>query len=323
MQKKKTKFDLRKIKISRLIQFALFFILLLLFPYPNKYFQKLPISVEVKPIPEITLPPPPSLPVNVTKIDPPPLSAESIIIKDLISGVTLYAKNENRLLFPASTTKVMTALIILDKYNLDDVFTVKTVINDGRKMNLVSGEKLTVEALLYGTLVHSANDAAYTLAENYPGGLESFVKEMNNKAQSLGLENTYFTNPVGFDDPNHYTTASDLVRLAVYALKNKTIDKIVSTKAITVSDTSYTYFHDLTNVNALLGKVAGIAGLKTGFTENAGEILIATIKRNGQSVLFAVLKSSDRFGETVKLIDWVFNNFQWLPLSQITPSSQI
>jgi D-alanyl-D-alanine carboxypeptidase len=206
----------------------------------------------------------------------------------------------------------MTALIILDKYSLDDVFTVKSVITDGRVMNLVQGEKLTVESLLYGTLVHSANDAAYALAENYPGGVQEFVNQMNKKAKELGLNNTNFTNPVGFDDPNHYTTANDLVALSVYAFQNKTIDKIVSTKSITVSDTTYTYFHELHNVNQLLGKVAGIAGLKTGYTQNAGEVLISVVKKNGESVLFAVLKSADRFGETEKLIDWVFNNFKWL-----------
>jgi len=214
----------------------------------------------------------------------------------------------------------MTALIILEKYGLDDIFTVKTVVSEGRKMNLIKGEELTVESLLYGALVHSANDAAYALAENYPGGVDAFVEAMNRKSESLGLKDTNFTNPVGFDDPRHYTTAEDLVNLSVYALKNKTFDKIVSTKAITVSDVSFTYFHELTSVNQLLGKIAGISGVKTGYTENAGEILISTVRKNGNTVLFAVLKSLDRFGETVLLIDWVFNNFTWTPVAQITPN---
>ncbi|OGG18539.1 hypothetical protein A3D78_01840 [Candidatus Gottesmanbacteria bacterium RIFCSPHIGHO2_02_FULL_39_14] len=320
MQKKKFKYNSQNFPIPRLVQYTLFVILLLLNPSSNKYFPKSQAVIVNEPTPTITLPPPPPLPVNSTNVQAPLLTAESIVVKDIDSGMTLYAKNENKLLFPASTTKVMTALVILDEYGLDDIVTVKTVINNGRRMNLVMGEKLTVEALLYGTLVHSANDAAYTLAENYPGGVDAFVMQMNNKAQSLGLNNTHFTNPVGFDDPSHYTSASDLTRLAVFALKNKIIDKIVSTKSITVSDISYTYFHELQNVNQLLGKVAGIAGLKTGYTENAGEVLISKLKKNDQTILIVVLKSADRFAETVALIDWVFNNFQWLPLSQITPS---
>lgn len=320
MQKKKNKFTPKAGKIIRIVQFTLFIILLSLFPYSNDYLKISTVSKDLKPVPVITLPSPPPIPVNSAKILPPLLSAEAVIVKDLNSGLTLYAKDEKKVLFPASTTKVMTALIILEKYNLDDVFTVKTVINDGRKMNLITGEQMTVESLLYGTLAHSANDAAYALAENYPGGVENFVSQMNIKAKSLGLNDTYFTNPVGFDDPNHYTTAHDLVDLSVYALKNKTFNKIVSTKSITVSDINFTYFHELQNVNQLLGKVAGISGVKTGFTQNAGEILISTVKKNGNTVLFAVLKSLDRFGESILLIDWVFNNFTWVPVSQITPS---
>jgi len=298
-------------KIFRIIQFSLFFILLLFIPASGNVLTSKTVSLTIDPTPQVTLTPAPPRPVNVTKAGAPIISAESVVIKDLTSGDIILAKDEKKLLFPASVTKLMTAIVAFEKYNLDDILTVKTVVDSGRVMNLVEGEKLSVESLLYGTLVHSANDAAYVLAENYPGGVEAFVRDMNLKVKSLGLEDTNFTNPVGFDDPRHYTTASDLVTLSVYALQNKLIDKIVSTKSITVSDTSYTYFHELHNVNQLLGKVAGIAGLKTGFTEAAGEILISVVKKNGQNVLFVVLKSKDRFGETVKLIDWVFNNFQW------------
>ncbi|OGG07991.1 hypothetical protein A3D05_00795 [Candidatus Gottesmanbacteria bacterium RIFCSPHIGHO2_02_FULL_40_24] len=305
-------------KAIRILEFSLFAVLLSLFPSPNFYFRpQIPVQISHATDPQISLPPPPPLPVNGNLSPLPILSAQGVVVKDLESGVILYAKNEQKLLFPASTTKVMTALIILEKYNLDDVFTVNSVITDGRKMDLMAGEKLTVEALLQGTLIHSANDAAYVLADNYPGGVSAFVKAMNDKARQIGLRDTYFTNPVGFDDPHHYTTPLDLVRLAVYALNNKTFNKIVSTKAITVSDITFTYFHELTNVNQLLGRVAGIAGVKTGYTENAGEILISTVKKNGHNILFAVLKSHDRFGETVKLIDWVFYNFKWVEVAEV------
>ena len=320
MPKKKSKFSLNTRQIVRILQFILFVVLLGLLPGSGQTNNTPLVINEIKSAPEIILPPPPPIPVNRTNALPPFLTAESVVIKDLNSGVNIFSKAEKKVLFPASTTKVMTALIILEKYGLDDIFTVKTVVSEGRKMNLIKGEELTVESLLYGALVHSANDAAYALAENYPGGVDAFVEAMNRKSESLGLKDTNFTNPVGFDDPRHYTTAEDLVNLSVYALKNKTFDKIVSTKAITVSDVSFTYFHELTSVYQLLGKIAGISGVKTGYTENAGEILISTVRKNGNTVLFAVLKSLDRFGETVLLIDWVFNNFTWTPVAQITPN---
>ena len=312
-------------KLVRIFQISLLVITLSLFPGRKISLLSNPITAdntnqtEKKNIEPESVPPP--IPVLVPNVLYPEISAQGILIKDLDSGVVMYAKNEKQPLSPASTTKIMTALVTLDKFNLDDVLTVNTVINNGRVMNLTHLEKLTVEALLYGTLVHSANDAAYTLAENYPGGYAAFISEMNRKAKELGLTDTYFTNPIGFDDENHYSTASDLARLASFALSNKVIAKIVGTRAITVSDISYTYFHDLKNVNILLGKIAGLSGVKTGYTENAGEILISEVRKNGHAVLFVVLKSSDRFGETVRLIDWVFNNFSWVPLSEITPSS--
>lgn len=306
----------------RPILFSLFAILISLFPIQNIYFQKIENTGGILLSKTIDLPPPPPIPKNITSIGTPFISAESVLIKDIPSGIVLYSKNENTLLPPASTTKLMTALVILDKFSLEDTMTVKTVIKEGRNMGLHEGEKLTVEALLYGTLVHSANDATYTLAENYPGGVNKFVAVMNEKVKELHLNNTYFTNPIGFDNPNHYTTAEDLAKLAIIALQNKTIVKIVSTKAITVSDVSFTYFYELKNVNELLGKVAGIAGVKTGYTQNAGEILVSEVKKNGQSVLFVILRSTDRFGETTKLIDWVFTNFQWFPVDNLIPTNQ-
>ncbi|KKS96120.1 MAG: D-alanyl-D-alanine carboxypeptidase [Candidatus Gottesmanbacteria bacterium GW2011_GWA2_43_14] len=309
--------------LIKILQIGLFTLTLSLMPAPNKYFKAVPVTVESyqkeEPLVPERLSEPPPVPVKVPNAIDLSLTAQGVLVKDLESGVVMYAKNEKQTLFPASTTKIMTALVILDKFALDDVLSVKTVITSGRIMNLTSGEELTVEALLYGTLVHSANDAAYTLAENYPGGYDAFIDAMNRKAVELNLTDTHFTNPVGFDDANHYSTAEDLAKLAGYALDNKVIAKIVATRGITVSDVSYLYFHDLKNVNILLGRIAGLSGVKTGFTENAGEILISEVKKNGHSVLFVVLKSADRFGETVQLIDWVFNNFNWVSLAQITP----
>ncbi len=251
-------------------------------------------------------------PVNRTKIFPGnEISSIGIVIMDVDSGVYLYKRNETISLAPASTTKILSALVALDSYELDDVLTVKSLVNDGQDMGLVPGERLTVENLLFGTLVASANDATYALAENYSGGVEKFVEAMNQKAKVLHLENSSFTNPVGFDDPLHKMTPMDLARLASVALTNKTVSKMVAIPQITVSDVTHTYFHPLTNVNQLLGKIPGVGGIKTGWTEEAGENLVTLVERNGHRVIIVVLKSHDRFVDTASLIDWVFNNYQW------------
>lgn len=305
---------------QRPLFFILFAFLLFLFPTPNIYFQSSAVTNGIFTPQRIDLPEPPFYPLDVNKVEAPTISAAGVYIVDLPSNVVLFEKNANVRFLPASTTKIVTAIVALDYYHLDDVLTVKSVMNSGKTMGLVPNEKITAESLLYGTLIHSANDAAYSLAENYPAGIAGFVEEMNKKAVQLNLTDTHFTNPAGFDDSQNYTTPVDLARLAKVALNNKIFAKIVATRSITVSDTNYTYFHELRNVNELLGKVAGVAGVKTGFTQSAGEILVSEVKKNGQSVLFVVLKSQDRFKDTEKLIDWVFNNFTWQDITKISPT---
>ena len=158
--------------------------------------------------------------------------------------------------------------------------------------------------------MQSGNDAAWALAEYFPGGVTAFVEAMNTKAQELHLTNSHFTNPVGFDDPNHIMTAIDLTRLAAYALTNNTIAKIVAIPQITISDVTHTHFHALTNVNTLLGKIPGVAGIKTGWTEEAGENLVTLVERGGHRIVMVVLKSQNRFADTGTLINWVFANYQ-------------
>lgn len=239
------------------------------------------------------------------------ITATGVVILDSLSGVYIYKRNEEELLAPASTTKILTALVALDWYALDDVITIKTVANDGQVMGLVQGERITVENLLYGALIQSGNDAAWALAEGYPGGVEKFVEVMNQKAKALHLDKSTFTNPVGYDNPNHKMTPLDLARLGNIALGNKVIAKMVAIPQITVSDVTHTYFHPLKNVNQLLGKIPGVGGIKTGWTEEAGENLITLVERAGHRVIVVVLKSQDRFADTSKLIDWVFSTVQW------------
>lgn len=306
--------------ISILVKILGIAFVLSLFPSPNIYFQ--PVTTEKSDVLQIDLPAAPPIPVNITGAEVPDITAQGVLIIDLPSNMIIYQKNAQDKFHPASTTKIITALVALDHYQLDDVLTVNRVETEGRTMKLVSGEKLTFESLLYGALVHSANDAAFAIAENYPGGVAKFVEAMNQKAVLLRLDNTHFTNPIGFDDAQMVTTPADLAKLTRVALNNKLIAKIVGTKTITVSDVNYTYFHSLTNVNELLGKIAGVAGVKTGYTENGGEILVSEVKKNNHLVLFVILKSEDRFQETEALINWVFSNFSWKQITDVTGASR-
>ena len=236
----------------------------------------------------------------------PEVSAEGIYLVDLPSFTPVFERNSHQRFLPASTTKIMTALVAYDLYKPEDIITVKQTVEEGHVMNLVSGEKITVENLLYGTLVHSANDAAFALANNY--GREKFMKKVNEKAKSLGMNNSNFKNPAGLDNQNQYTTPFDLTLAARELLKNPYLSKIVSTKEITISDVDFKYFHQLTNVNKLLGEIQGLGGLKTGYTENAGENLISFYKKNGHQFVIVILKSQDRFNDTRNIIKWVEEN---------------
>jgi D-alanyl-D-alanine carboxypeptidase (penicillin-binding protein 5/6) len=178
-------------------------------------------------------------------------------------------------------------------------------------MGLVPGERITVENLLYGTLIHSGNDAAYALAAHHPQGMQAFIEAMNAKAKALHLNHSHFTNPAGFEDAAHKMTAVDLSRLATVALTHPEVAKIVAIPQITISDVTYTYFHPLKNVNQLLGKIPGVGGIKTGWTEEAGENLVTLVDRNGHKVIIVVLHSQDRFADTITLINWIYSNYKW------------
>lgn len=295
-------------KLLFLMICAVFFVFV---PNPRLY-ARITSNGQVAKILPFTTPAPAPYPVNTTGIYPGfEITAEGIVVYDPDSATTMYGRNTEVLLSPASTTKIMTALVALEYYDLDDVVTVATVANTGATMGLVPGEQITVENLLYGALIQSGNDAAWALAEHFDGGVEKFVEAMNEKAAALHLTGTRFTNPVGFDDPNHKTSAIDLARLGAYALANKIIAKIVAIPQITISDITHTSFHPLTNVNALLGKIPGVAGIKTGWTEEAGENLVTLVERDGRRIIVVVLKSRNRFADTEQLINWVFANYEW------------
>ncbi|MDP4030682.1 MAG: D-alanyl-D-alanine carboxypeptidase family protein [Candidatus Beckwithbacteria bacterium] len=263
------------------------------------------------------LPLPVDVPVNSDGVRAPFLSARSAVVIDVDSKTIVYAKNPDFKLLPASTTKIMTALIVLDTYPLDKIITIDSVHQTGQVMKLKSGERISVENLLYGLLVESANDAATVLAQNYPGGEDAFIEAMNQKVKDLGLSHTQFTNASGLDAYGHYTTAHDLALIAASAMANPAFKKVVGTLGITVSDVDNTVTHDLETINQLLGIVPGLAGVKTGWTELAGECFVAYVERNGRKIITVVLGSNDRFGETASLINWVYSNHRW---QAVTPA---
>lgn len=242
----------------------------------------------------------------------PLLSSKSIFIKDLTTDTILYQKDANRSLPIASTTKVMTALVASEYFKPNSVLTVKEGANiPGARVGLFSGEDLSFRALLYGMLLNSGNDAAFTIAENYPGEISGFVSAMNKKAQQMRLSNTNFENPAGFDSPAHYSSASDLSKITEESLKNPQLTRIFATKETSIVSLDKKYVHNLVNLNKLLSQVSGVLGVKTGYTESAKENLVTLIEREGHKALIVVLGSDDRFGETTQLIDWVYTNFQW------------
>lgn len=255
------------------------------------------------------------LPILVASENVPLLSAQGVIVIDLDSAVILYEKNPDKTLYPASTTKIMTALVAYELYDVNEVVTVKLPPVAGQKMGLVNGEKITVASLIDGLLIYSGNDAAEALAALHPHGREGFINAMNQKATELHLLNTTFKNPSGLDDFGHSSTARDLVRLSEVALRNPQFAQIVATKEKSVQSEDGAFVHKLTNINELLGQVDGVLGVKTGWTENARENLVTYIDRDEKRVLIAVLGSQDRFGETKELINWVYENHQWVDVN--------
>lgn len=252
---------------------------------------------------------PAPLPVS-QNLAAPYVSARHAFAIDRASKTVLYQKEADARVLPASTTKMMTALVALETYpSLDQILEVPQAFPIGQNLGFKMGEKLSVEQLLYAMLVQSANDAAEILAANYSTGRIGFIEAMNQKAVQLHLVNTHFANPTGIDEESHYSSAADLARLADVGLRTPEFAKIVTTENAVVSDKV------ISNINQLLGKVPGVKGIKTGFTEGAGQALVTLVERSGHEVIIVVLGSDDRFGDSERLIEWVYGNFAWQELT--------
>ncbi len=216
-------------------------------------------------------------PIKNPKYISPIIDAESSIAIDLSTGKILYEKNKHQRLAIASLTKLMTALIILEENDLEETVVVSSnAANiEGSTMYLIAGEEISVESLLLGIIVNSANDAATSLAEYNAGSIELFVEKMNKRASELGLINTNFTNPTGFDSYNNYSSTYDIAKLGRFIYNNKFIQSTANIKSTEVHSISGQYTHYLENTNELLDSYLNVKGLKTGKTDKAGLCLSA------------------------------------------------
>lgn len=252
----------------------------------------------------------------------PAITAKNYFILDLTSRQVLLQKSADSQIYPASTTKMMTALVVIDHFPLTQTITVTKSYPEGQDLGFQPGEQLTVEQLLYALLVYSANDAAEIFAENYVGGREAFISAMNQKVSTFGLNHTHFSNPTGLDEDNHYSSAADLVRLADLLMKNPELARIVSTENAVLTTKNNSSAHIVTNINELLGQVEGVLGVKTGFTDGAGQALVTLVSRDNHPVMISVMGSIDRFHDTRELIEWIYANHRWI-IQPVTGSDQL
>ena len=246
-------------------------------------------------------------------ITEPSINSRAAIVLDRNSGIILYGKNENEKRKMASTTKIMTAIVVIENANLESIVTIsqKAAGTGGSRLGLHTNDKVSVKDLLYGLLLCSGNDAAVALAEFVGRDLPGFSNLMNNKVSELGLTSTNFVTPHGLDNESHYTTAYELAKITDYALKNETFRNIVGTKNHTITINKYS--KSLSNTNELLGNFEGVYGVKTGFTNGANRCLVTAIKRNNMDLICIVLGADtkkDRTRDSVNLINYIYSNFE-------------
>ena len=238
--------------------------------------------------------------------DAPSESAAACILVEADSGRTLYEKNADSPMLIASTTKIVTALTVLESCALDEGVEIRPEWTgiEGSSMYLAAGERYTVRELLGGLMLASGNDAAVALACHAAGSIGAFAVKMNELAQSIGCENTHFTNPSGLDDEEHYSCARDLARIARRAIENEELRAIASSRSMTIHGNTY-YNH-----NKLLEMCEGAFGLKTGYTMAAGRTLVSCCERDGMTLICVTLCDRSDWDDHMALYDWGFETWQ-------------
>ena len=239
---------------------------------------------------------------------PPQVDAEAAVLMVANTKKVLFDKNPYGFMYPASTTKIMTLITALEKGNPNSIVTVSASASacEGSSLELSAGEKLSLNNAMYGLMLVSGNDSAEAIAEHVAGSIPLFVNMMNDNAEKIGAKSTHFSNPHGLPDPyNHYTTAYDLALMTAYGMQNTNFVKIVSTKDYDVRFMNGTKTH-VTNTNKLLKTYPGANGGKTGYTNDAGECLVATAKRGEVQLVAVILNSETRWADATKLLDYGF-----------------
>lgn len=234
------------------------------------------------------------------------------IVMEVDTNRIVYSYNADAKKYMASTTKILTAIVIIENCNLNEVVEVnkQTTGIEGSSIYLEAGEKLTVKQLLYGLMLRSGNDCAQTLAVHCSKNISNFAALMNQTALKIGANNSNFVNPHGLHDDNHYTTANDLALISCYAMKNQTFREIVATKSITIPFTTRNTKRLLINKNKILKEVDGATGIKTGYTKKAGRCLVSSAKRNGIEFVCVVLNCPSMFERSKTLLNKSLDNYK-------------
>ena len=249
------------------------------------------------------------------------INSKNAVVYDRTSKTIIWGKDEAREVPMASTTKIMTAIVMLENVtNLNKKIKVtkKAAGIGGSRLGLKTGDEITYRDLLYGLLLCSGNDAATQIAISVGGSVEGFAEMMNSKAKELGLEHTHFVTPHGLDNDEHYTTAYELAIMADYALNIEEFAKIVSTKRYIVTINGYS--KNINNTNELLGYLEGVNGVKTGFTNGAGRCLVTSVSRNGFDIIVVVLGADtkkQRTRDSIKLIEYTYKNYELVNLQEL------
>ena len=242
---------------------------------------------------------------------PPEISAQTAIMIEANSGEELYEKNPDQKAYPASITKIMTALLAIENGDLDKK--VKVSGNaagvEGSSIYLEAGEMITLRDLVYGLMLRSGNDAAIAIAEEIGGSVNNFVMMMNKRARELGACNTHFANPNGLHNPEHYTTARDMALISMAAMKNPEFKKVVGAKSWVTDrgEGKYNYFY---NKNKVVYQYDGGNGIKIGYTKAAGRTLVASSERDGMELICVVMNAPDWFQDTYKLMDYAYGQYE-------------
>lgn len=255
-------------------------------------------------------------------------SAQASILMDANTGRVLYGKNEEKEMKIASLTKIMTAIIAIEKGDLQKIVKIspRAVGVEGSSIYLKHGDAVSLETLLYGLMLRSGNDAAIAIAEHIGGSVEGFVMMMNEKAQLLGLEHTNFENPNGLDSPNHYSSAKDLAILTRYALQNETFRQIVSTEVKDVTWPGETWKRRFYNKNKLLKIYPYADGVKTGFTKQARRTLVSSATKDGRRLIAVTLNDGDDWQDHINMFEYGFSQFEQetlLPKGQVIQKTNI